>query len=98
VLIITVVASLLSPKGRAQTYVSAARRHAREYVDIEPDPAYCDEIYHKLLKEEAQLRSLPEKYRQRIREEHELMELLLRTAHRVHEERVDAGRCFVSAI
>jgi TerC family integral membrane protein len=97
VLIITVVASLLSPKGRAQTYVSAARRHAREYVDIEPDPAYCDEIYHKLLKEEAQLRSLPEKYRMQIHEERELMELL-RRAHQVHEERVDAGRCFVPAI
>jgi tellurite resistance protein TerC len=97
VLIITVVASLLSPKGRAQTYVSAARRHAREFLDVEQDPAYCDEIFHKLLKEEEQLRKLPEKYRRRIREEQELMELL-RKAHRVHDERVEAGRCFVPAI
>ncbi len=97
VLVITVVASLLSPKGRARTYVSAARRHAREFLDIEPDPAYCDEIYHKLLKEEAQIRRLPEKYRKRIRQEAELMDLL-REAHREHEERVEAGRCFVAVV
>ena len=97
VLIITVVASLLSPKGRAQTYVSAARRHAREFLNIEQDPAYCDEIFHKLLAEEAQLRKLPEKYRKRIREERELMELL-REAHRVHEEREAAGRWVVPAV
>jgi tellurite resistance protein TerC len=97
VLIITVVASLLSPKGRAQTYVSSARRHALQFLEIEPDPAYCDEIFHRLLKEEEQLRELPEKYRRRIREEAELMELLQR-AHRAHDERVDAGRCFVPAI
>ena len=69
VLVVTVVASLLSPKGRAQTYVAAARRHAHEFLDIEQDPAYCDEIYHKLLDEEEHLRSLPEKYRKRIRQE-----------------------------
>ena len=93
VLIITVVASLLSPKGRAQTYVAAARRHANEYLDIEIDPRYCDEIYHKLLVEEAHLKKLPEKYRARIRQEDELMSLLGR-AHQLHEERVNAGSCF----
>jgi tellurite resistance protein TerC len=97
VLVVTVVASLLSPKGRAQTYVAAARRHAVQFLDIEHDPAYCDEIFHRLLGEEAQLRRLPQKYRKQIREEDELM-ALLRRAHRLHEERVDAGRCFVPAI
>jgi tellurite resistance protein TerC len=97
VLVITVVASLLSPKGRAQTYVAAARRHAHEFLDIEQDPAYCDEIYHKLLNEEEHLRSLPEKYRKRIRQERELMDLL-RRAHQVHETRVADGRCFVPSV
>jgi TerC family integral membrane protein len=96
VLIITVVASLLSPRGRAQTAIANARRHAHEFLDIEQDPAYCDEVYHRLLHEEAQLKRLPEKYRRRIREEKELMDLL-RRAHRVHDERVKAGRCFVPA-
>ncbi|XVU24626.1 TerC family protein [Actinoplanes sp. CA-054009] len=94
ILLITVVASLLSPKGRAQTYVAAARRHATEFLDIETDPAYCDEIFHKLLVEEARLKSLPEKYRAQIRAEDELMALLHR-AHQLHEERVAAGTCFV---
>jgi tellurite resistance protein TerC len=94
ILLITVAASLLSPKGRAQTYVTAARRHATEYLDIETDPAYCDEIFHRLLTEEAHLKSLPEKYRARIRAEAELMDLL-RRAHRLHQERVTKGTCFV---
>ncbi|MEV7622516.1 TerC family protein [Actinoplanes sp. NPDC089786] len=96
VLIVTVVASLLSPKGRAQTYVSAARRHAREFLNIEQDPAYCDEIYHKLLTEEENIRQLPPKYRLRVRQEQELMELL-HEAHEAHDERVADGRCFVPA-
>jgi tellurite resistance protein TerC len=93
VLVITVIASLLSPKGRAQTYVAAARRHATEFLDIETDPRYCDEIYHKLLDEEAHLKGLPEKYRARIRAQEELMSLL-RRAHEVHEQRVSVGACF----
>jgi tellurite resistance protein TerC len=97
VLVITVVGSLLSPKGRAQTYVAAARRHAREFLDIETDPAYCDVIFHRLLDEEAHIKRLPEKYRARIREEDELMDLL-RRAHRVHEQRVADGRCFVPSV
>ncbi len=96
VLIITVVASLLSPKGRAQMYVAAARRHAKEFLDIETDPEYCDVIFHRLLDEEANLKKLPEKYRERIREEDELMELL-RQAHELHDLRIADGRCFVPA-
>ena len=96
VLLITVVASLLSPKGRAQTYVALARRHATEFLDVETDPQYCDEIYHRLLGEEGRLKALPEKYRARIRAEKELMSLL-RQAHEVHEQRVADGTCFVPA-
>jgi tellurite resistance protein TerC len=93
VLVITVVASLLSPRGRAQTYVSAARRHAMEFLDIETDPAYCDEIFHRLLVVENHIRALPERHRKRIREERELMDLL-RRAHEAHDQRVADGRCF----
>jgi tellurite resistance protein TerC len=86
VLLITVVASLLSPRGRAQTYVSAARRHAKEFLGIEQDPEYCDVVYHRLLDEEKKIKELPEKYRARIRSEDELMDLL-REAHAKHDER-----------
>jgi tellurite resistance protein TerC len=94
VLIVTVAASLLSPKGRAQTYVAAARRHADEFLNVAGnDPEYCDEVYHKLVDEEAHLRRLPEKYKARIRQENELMDLLARAHHR-HDE----GVCFKAAV
>src|SRR3954447_17917659 len=96
VLLITVVGSLLSTKGRAQTYVATARRHAKEFLDIETDPVYCDVIFHRLLDEEAHIKRLPEKYRARIREQAELMDMI-RRAHDLHDLRVADGRCFVPA-
>ncbi|MGP3913063.1 TerC/Alx family metal homeostasis membrane protein [Nonomuraea sp. 10N515B] len=82
VLVITVVASLTSAKGRAQNAVSAARRHAQAYLEVEHDPELREELFGKLCHEEEQLKKLPEKYRRRIREEEKLMALL----RRVHEE------------
>ena len=96
VLLVTVVVSLLSPRGRARTYVAAARRDATAFLEVEMDPLYCDQIYHRLLTGEARLRSLPEKYRVQIRQ-NDLVDLL-RRAHRLHDERVAAGRCFVPAL
>ncbi len=84
VLAVTVLASLLSPKGRAQNAVSNARRHATEYLEIETDRAHREEIFARLLAEEAEIRKLPEKYRARIREEDKLMSLL-RRAHAAHD-------------
>jgi tellurite resistance protein TerC len=85
-LVVTVVASLLSPKGRAQNSVSAARRLAGEYLEVERDETRREEIFAKLLAEEATIRALPAKYRARIREEDKLM-ALLRRAHDDREER-----------
>ncbi|RVX42942.1 tellurite resistance protein TerC [Nonomuraea polychroma] len=82
VLVITVIASLTSAKGRAQNAVSAARRHAQAYLEVEHDPELREELFRKLCHEEEQLKKLPEKYRRRIREEEKLMALL----HKVHEE------------
>jgi tellurite resistance protein TerC len=84
VLAVTVIASLISPKGRAQHAVAAARRHATEYLEIETDSARREEIFAKLLAEEAEIRKLPDKYRARIREEDKLMALLGR-AHAEHD-------------
>jgi tellurite resistance protein TerC len=83
-LLITVVASLASAKGIAQNNVSAARRHAIQYLDAETDAAQREEIYRELVAEEARLKKLPEKYRKRIREEEKLMALLHR-AHAQHD-------------
>jgi tellurite resistance protein TerC len=96
VLIVTVLASLASPKGRAQNTVSAARRHAGQYLDAETDPAHREEIFRNLLVEEAEMRKLPEKYRKRIREEEKLM-ALLRRAHAAHDAPVSADGGSASA-
>ncbi|MGP3956665.1 TerC/Alx family metal homeostasis membrane protein [Nonomuraea sp. 3N208] len=82
VLFVTVIASLTSAKGRAQNAVSAARRHAQAYLEVEHDPELREELFGKLCAEEEALKKLPEKYRRRIREEEKLMTLL----RRVHEE------------
>ena len=66
--------------------MSAARRHATEYLEIENDAARREEIYAKLVAEIEVIKSLPEKYRARIREEEKLMALL----HRARETH-DAG-------
>jgi tellurite resistance protein TerC len=91
VLVLTVIVSLVSPRGKAQNAVAAARRHAVEYLEVEPDPQVCDDIYQRLLAEEEQLKKLPEKYKARIRKEPELMALLNR-AHQVHREKMAAAR------
>jgi tellurite resistance protein TerC len=84
VLTVTVLASLTSAKGKAQNAVSAARRHATEYLEIETDSAWREQVFARLLAEEAQLKQLPEKYRARIREQEKLM-ALLRRAHAEHD-------------
>ncbi|MFG3438501.1 TerC family protein [Nonomuraea sp. NPDC047897] len=93
VLVVTVLASLHSPKGRAQNLVSAARRHATEYLEVEKDPVRREEIHAKLCREIEEIRELPEKYRARIREEERLMELLARArdAHASATTRAQGG-------
>jgi tellurite resistance protein TerC len=87
VLVVTVIASLVSTKGKTQNAVSAARRHAIAYLDVETDPAIREHIYHELLAEEAQITTLPEKYRARIPDQEKLMALLNR-AHAEHDSSV----------
>ena len=91
VLVVTVVASLLSPRGRAQQAVSSLRHLAEHYLDIdyEADPAIRAEGWRRLEQEEQRVRALPEKYRRYIREEHRLFDLI-RQAHETHDERVRA--------
>ena len=87
VLVITVLASIYSPKGKAKNMVSRAKRHATEYVDLnyETDIAEREAIFNKMLQEEQELRKLPEKYKRLIRNETEFMDLL-KQAHTEHDE------------
>ncbi len=90
VLVITVIASLTSPRGKAQNLVSAARRHASEYLEVETESVRREEVFGKLLVEEAQMRRLPEKYRARIRDEEKLISLIQR-AHAEHRQAEQSG-------
>jgi tellurite resistance protein TerC len=78
ILTVTILGSIFSAKGRAQNAVSAARRHATQYLEIEDDPVRREEIYAKLVDEIEVIKSLPEKYRKRVREEEKLMALLFK--------------------
>lgn len=86
VLVITVIFSLVSPRGKVQTAISGARHHATNYVDLEytADSAERERVYAKLLEEERQLTQADPKFRQMIDEELDLAPLIER-AHREHE-------------
>jgi tellurite resistance protein TerC len=92
VLVVTVVASLVSRKGKAQTAIANARRHATAYLDAEytTDAAERERIFNKLLAERDQIMALGPKYRQMVRDEPALMDLLERAADR-HEGAVERG-------
>ncbi|RUP01982.1 MAG: TerC family protein [Mycobacterium sp.] len=92
VLIVTVVASLLSNKGKAMTAIANARRHATAYLDSEytHDPEERERIFNKLLAERDQIMDMKPKYRQLVRDEPALRELLDRAADK-HDEAVERG-------
>lgn len=84
-LLITVVASLLSPKGKVLTLLNNARRHAVQYLDLEFEetPAVREQTYGRLMQEEQELKAIPARYHALIQGEQELMRLL-DEAHRRH--------------
>ena len=92
VLTVTVVASLVSPAGRARNAINNARRHAEDYLDSEytTDAAERERIYGLLLAERDQIIALGPKYRQKARDEQDLMDLLQR-ARDSHDAAVERG-------
>lgn len=88
VLVVTIVASLLSGAGKAQTVVNSARRHAIHYLDPthETDPLAREAIYQQLLREEEQLEEIDEKYLAKAKGLAKLAPLLER-AHKHHRKR-----------
>ena len=89
VLVITVVASLTSKKGRAKTAVGNAKRHARDYMDLgyTQDEAERERIYGLLVKEIEQIRAQGEKGKALARDDDKLMELF-EAAKKRHTETV----------
>ena len=92
VLLVTILASLLSPTGKAQNAIANARRHATSYLDSEytKDPAERERIFRLLLAERDQIIALGPKFKQKVRDEPALMALLER-ARASHDAAVDRG-------
>ncbi|GAB2778678.1 TerC/Alx family metal homeostasis membrane protein [Nocardioides salsibiostraticola] len=87
ILTITTLASLYSKKGRAKTAIGNARRHVRDYLDLDytADQAERERIYAALVSEGEQITALGDKYRQMVRDEPELM-AQVQQARRLHAE------------
>jgi tellurite resistance protein TerC len=86
-LVITVVASLLSKAGKAQTAINNARRHAVSYLDLgyTADPAERERIYNALLEEVQQIEEMDPKYRNKAKDV-ETIRKEVAEAHRQHAE------------
>ncbi|KAF0960050.1 putative membrane protein [Rhodococcus sp. T7] len=86
ILVITVIASLASKKGRAQSTIAGARRHAINYLDLDytADLAERERMYNRLINEEEQLKKLDPKFKKMVREETALLDLIKR-AHGEHD-------------
>nr|NLI51591.1 TerC family protein [Propionibacterium sp.] len=84
-LLVTVVASLLSPKGKVLTLINNTRRHAIQYLDLEfeEEPAIREQTYGRLMAEEQLLKEIPERYAHLLGQEQELIRLL-DESHRRH--------------
>src|SRR4051812_46798526 len=87
VLAVTVIASLLSKTGKAQTAINNARRHAEFYLDLSytADPAERERIYNLLLEEEAQIEQMEQKYRDKAKDVDRIRDQVAE-AHRQHAE------------
>jgi tellurite resistance protein TerC len=86
-LVITVLVSLYSPKGKARTIINNLRRHVDQYLDLnyETDPVLRESNYQRMLAEERQLAVIAPKYRYLVGDETTLGERLLQ-AHLTHGE------------
>lgn len=87
ILVITVIASLVSPAGKAQTAVNNARRHANAYLDLSytADDGERERIYTALCEEERQISQMDKKYRDKVKDIEDIRAEVAR-AHTAHEK------------
>jgi tellurite resistance protein TerC len=85
VLAVTVVASLLSPAGKAHSAIASSRTSAKKYIagDFSGKGETRDEVYAQVVAHERALGLLTEKHRARAAEDEEL-KTLLSEAHELH--------------
>jgi tellurite resistance protein TerC len=93
VLVVTVLASLLSTRGRTQTAMANARRDATAYLDSEytKDPVERERIYRRLIESRDHIVKLGPKAKQIVKNEPELLELCGRAALS-HDTAISTGQ------
>lgn len=88
VLVVTVIASLLSKRGRAKAAVASLRRDAASYVEM-TYTSFEEErerVYRRMAENEEVIKALPAKYHDLLEEERSLGELLA-DAHAMADKR-----------
>ena len=82
VLLITIIGSLFSTRGRTQTAMANVRRDASAYLDAEytDDPSERERIYRRILEPHDHIIALGPKAKQIVKNEPELLELCRRAA------------------
>ncbi|GAB2895498.1 TerC family protein [Neomicrococcus lactis] len=87
ILIVTILASLFSKAGKAQTAVNNARRHAVNYLDATytSDQAERERLYSLLIAEEREILTMPTKYRNKVKDI-DAIRAKVDEAHAVHRE------------
>jgi tellurite resistance protein TerC len=85
ILVVTVYASLRSPKGKAKTALAALRRHTADYLEFgdRADPGERERVYARLVAAERQVSRLDRKFESLIRQPEKLQEQV-EQAHRQH--------------
>lgn len=93
VLLVTVLWSLLSPKGRAQAAVNTTHREAVAYLEMtyESFEARREAMYAKLIEHEKVVDQLPSTFESMVVAEKNVRELLA-DAHAVHESRLGVNQ------
>jgi tellurite resistance protein TerC len=86
VLVVTVLASIFSPRGKALAAINNARRYATEYLGLDPqaDPAGREEAYARMVAAEQDLERIEPRYRAMIKDP-EGLAATLRQAHSQHD-------------
>lgn len=89
VLIVTVLASLLSPKGKALATIQKVQALSEKYLNLPADASEAEraEIQSKLDAEVAKSREIPQKYRDELIESENEYQDLVRRARSAHAER-----------
>ena len=87
VLAVTIIASLVSKSGKAQTVLNNARRHAESYLDLDytADPGERERVYGLLMVEERTIAGMEPKFRDKHPESEDILERIA-LAHQTHKD------------